>query len=225
MVSDNGPQYTADAYSKFAQEYQFEHVTSSPYFPQSNGEAERAVGTIKNLLEKSNDPYLALLSYRTTPLQLGYSPAQLLMSRILRSTVPTTQSQRAPKVLDPKWVKTQDQKIKDRQKKNFDCHHGARELPPLAPGNAVWIPDRAEEASVEEEVGPQSYCVTTPDGSYRRNRRDIIRLPDPPEVETTNSTDQPETVALTQSQLPELIEPRRSNRTSRPPERLNPGCV
>ena len=73
---------------------------SSPYFPQSNGEAERAVGTIKNLLKKSGDPYLALLSYHTTPLQLGYSPSELLMSRVLRSTVPTTRKQRAPKVVD-----------------------------------------------------------------------------------------------------------------------------
>ena len=75
MVSDNGLQYTSDAYAKFAQKYQFQHVMSSPYFPQSNGEAERAVGTIKNLLKKSNDPYLALLSYCTAPLQIGYSPS------------------------------------------------------------------------------------------------------------------------------------------------------
>ena len=41
VISDNGPQYASKAYKKFAEEYQFKHVTSSPYFPQSNGEAAR----------------------------------------------------------------------------------------------------------------------------------------------------------------------------------------
>lgn len=71
VISDNGPQYSAEAYARFAQGYHFKHVTSSPYFPQSNGEAERAVRTIKELLKKSKDPYLALLAYRTTPLEVG----------------------------------------------------------------------------------------------------------------------------------------------------------
>ena len=56
VFSDNGPQYTADAYEKFACDYQFEHKTSSPYFPQSNGEAERAVKTVKEMLKRSKDP-------------------------------------------------------------------------------------------------------------------------------------------------------------------------
>ena len=52
VISDNGPQYSSEAYASFAREYQFEHVTSSPHYPQSNGEAERAVQTIKSLLKK-----------------------------------------------------------------------------------------------------------------------------------------------------------------------------
>ena len=39
VVSDNGPQYSSEAYAEFARHYQFEHVTSSPRYPQSNGEA------------------------------------------------------------------------------------------------------------------------------------------------------------------------------------------
>ena len=56
LMSDNGPQYSSAIFSKFAKEYNFQHVTSSPKFPRSNGEAERAVRTVKELLEKAPDP-------------------------------------------------------------------------------------------------------------------------------------------------------------------------
>ena len=69
VSSDNSPQFRSDVYRKFAINYQFNHVTSSPYFPQSNGEAECAVGTKKNLLKKEGDPYLALLAYRSDWIQ------------------------------------------------------------------------------------------------------------------------------------------------------------
>jgi len=152
VISDNGPQYDSEAYATFAKDYQFHHITSSPYFPQSNGEAERAVGTVKNLLKKSDDPYLALLSYRATPLQNGYSPSELLMCRILRTTVPSTRSQRVPKVPDAVSLRAKDERLKSRQKLNFDSHHGARELPPLAPGDTVWVPYCESEGSAGKEV-------------------------------------------------------------------------
>ncbi len=74
VISDNGPQYASQQYTKFAEDYGFVHKTSSPYHPQGNGEAERAVKTIKSLFKKDGDPYLALLAYRSTPLEIGYTP-------------------------------------------------------------------------------------------------------------------------------------------------------
>ena len=54
----NGPQYSASTFTQFAKEYGISQITSSPRYPQSNGAAERAVKTVKALLEKN--PYLAL---------------------------------------------------------------------------------------------------------------------------------------------------------------------
>ena len=77
LTSDDEPQYTADMFKTFAKQYGFTHLTSSPRYPQGNGAAERAVRTVKSLLEKSDDPYVALMSYRSTPLENGYSPEKL----------------------------------------------------------------------------------------------------------------------------------------------------
>ena len=52
-------------------------ITSSPHFPSSNGQTERAVQTVKNLLKNSTDPFLTLLSHRATPLPwYGRSPSE-----------------------------------------------------------------------------------------------------------------------------------------------------
>ena len=112
----NGPQFS-EAYAQFAQEYGFKHAPSSPNHLQGNGEAERGVQTIKNLLKKEGDPYLASLAYRLTPLEIGYRPSELLMSRKLCTTVPMTEDQRKPKTPDFSVVAVKDKRLKTRQKR------------------------------------------------------------------------------------------------------------
>ena len=78
----------------------FSISTSSPKFPRSNEEAEGAVQTAKSILKKEKDQAKALLAYRSTPFTCGYSPAQLLMDRIIRSTVPKFPAHLKPQRLD-----------------------------------------------------------------------------------------------------------------------------
>ena len=46
VISDNGPQFTSEDLRQFSKQYCFSHKTSSPYHPQGNEEAERAVQTV-----------------------------------------------------------------------------------------------------------------------------------------------------------------------------------
>ena len=80
LVTDKGPQFALQSCKDFADTYSFQHVTSSPLFTQSNGQAERTAQTMKKMLRDSNDPYMAILTYRSTPFPwCKHSSAELLM--------------------------------------------------------------------------------------------------------------------------------------------------
>ena len=49
LVTDNGPQFSSNEFQVFAKSLSFNHVTTSPRYPQSNGKAENAVRTVKRL--------------------------------------------------------------------------------------------------------------------------------------------------------------------------------
>lgn len=131
MRSDNGPQYCSSEFMSFASSYGFQHLTSSPKFPQSDGQAERSVQTVKNLLKKSDDPYTSLLSYRASPLSwCDLSPAEL-RGRRLRTSVPQTDNMLMPQWPYLKCFRELDQKQKEKQKQNFDSRHLVKNLPPI----------------------------------------------------------------------------------------------
>ena len=130
LNSDNGPQYASEEFRKFVGVYSFQHVTSSPRYPQSNGAAERAVQTIKSSMKKEDDPYLGLLAYRSSPLGNRVSPGELLMGRKLRSTVPAHPNVLQPKLPNSVQIRQKEGELKASSKFNFDRKHRAKELPP-----------------------------------------------------------------------------------------------
>lgn len=177
IVSDNGPQFASFEFKKFAKDYGCIHTTSSPRYPQSNGEAERAVQTIKNIMKKSEDLYTAMLLYRATPLQNGFSPAELLMSRKLQTKVPIL-----PKLLKPHTPhsptfqgKEDVQKIKQRY--YYNSRHRARPMSTLHPGSSVYVRDLDRHGIISaHHHNPRSYLIQTDQGKIRRNRSHLIDI-------------------------------------------------
>ena len=108
LVTDNGPQFVSQEMKEFAKTYDFKHITSSPRYSQSNGQAERAVQTVKRLFKCSQDLYLSILNYNASPMPwCNLAPSELLMGRKLRTTVP-----QITKHLLPKWHFLRDLKHK-----------------------------------------------------------------------------------------------------------------
>ena len=176
LISDNGPQYSGNAFREFAKSYEFEHITSSPRYPQSNGLAERAVGTVKRMLIKSKDPYLALLAYRTTPLENGYSPSELLMGRRLQSTLPIVNDELQPRQANNELLRQREIQYKQRQKFNYDKRHRASNLEKLEPNDNVYVKDQQTWGKVKQEANtPRSYIIETQKGDVRRNRRHLAK--------------------------------------------------
>ena len=186
VVSDNGPQFSSKQFKTFQTSWQFEHVTSSPGYAQSNGGAERAVRIAKSLMKKAvedgADPYLSLLNHRNTPRDtiLG-SPAQRLMSRHTKTLLPMAEEQLKPEVKDPEVIQKRLQHYKCLQKKSYD--RGARNLPVLKQGDVVRI--RGEKGFpqkgviIEKSKYPRSYLVKSSSGTYRRNRRHLLKVEEP----------------------------------------------
>ncbi|UYV66853.1 K02A2.6-like, partial [Cordylochernes scorpioides] len=191
VVSDNGTQFgAAREFSNFARQYGFTHVTSSPRFSQSNGMAEAGVKIAKLILKKNQDPSLGLLEYRSTPLENGYSPAELLMGHKLRTTLPIAPDNLNPKLVDSQTLKRKEGRRRKDMKSRYDRRCGATEMEELSEGDTVWITDMRIWGIVKKKAStPRSYMVDTPVGTLRRNRfhlrkGDTVQYPADPSTPT-----------------------------------------
>nr|XP_022322992.1 uncharacterized protein K02A2.6-like [Crassostrea virginica] len=178
--SDNGPQFSSFEFRDFCNDFDIKHVTSSLHFQSSNDAAERAVQTVKRLWRKSADKQLALLNYRTTPLEdVNLSPSQLLMGRRPRNTLPAASDILRPKGQNLDRIKPSLQSVKDKQKASFDIKCRNKELLPLYPTDPVRImPQQGERkwvpgTIVRHHEAPRSYVVQVGNRQLRRNRKHL----------------------------------------------------
>ena len=238
LITDNGPQFASAEFAVFAKSWMFQHITSSPYHPQSNGKAENAVKTVKRLFTKCREScqseFLALLDWRNTPTEgVGASPAQRLMGRRCKTLLPVVGT-----LLQPRYSNDEEMRAlmgqKERQRFYYDKH--AKPLQPIhqgdtvrmrLPGQRTWSPD-----TCMSQVGPRSYEVKVGESIYRRNRRQLVRSNEPPVPDTLEmvpSTSEPEQAELpsqspnspVSQHQPAPQSLRKSQRIRRPPVRLN----
>ena len=184
LVSDNGSQYKSYKFNNFAREWEFNHTTSSPRYPKSNGLAESSVKTVKNMMKKclaSNlDVKKALLSIRNTPLSCGRSPAELLMNRTLRDNMP-----RLPTLTNTKTAGSRDlmaERNKQKQQHDKHIHQQAHINKEFLPGQHVAIQDHVTKewsirGKIIQEVAPRSFDILVNNkNTLRRNQRHMRKI-------------------------------------------------
>lgn len=177
VVTDNGPQFASQEFEKFAASWRFEHRTSSPHYPRSNGQAEAAVKTMKQIMRRAeadkSDVYKAILDHRNTPRQsTGLSPAEILLNRPTRmASLPSAQP---PTRADKKAMKA-----RNKHQEQVKAHHDltSRDLPPLPTGTRVWflqgnnLKKDWQKGNITGRQGNRSYHIRAATGGhYRRNR-------------------------------------------------------
>jgi len=180
MITDNSP-FACSEFLKFADSWNFQLVTSSPIYPQSNGQAERAIQTVKRLMKKAyeagEDLSKALLHLRATPIaNMNFSPAQIFFNRRIRTDLPAMPDT----FMSGDVTNARHQLLRKQDMEKFYADRGSRELQALNPGETVRIQlgERLLPGRVLEELPapPRSYRVISTDGNeYRRNRRDLIQ--------------------------------------------------
>ena len=145
--SDNGPPFNFNEFSAFAAMYEFEHVTTSPEYPQSNGRVENAVRTSKDLMKKTastnSDLQLALLAWQNTPTEgMKSSPGQRTFGKRTRTLLPNTRE-----LLEPHLVRdVRERKLrrKEVQTRYFN-RNAKKKLPSLTEGDVVRLKLQASD--------------------------------------------------------------------------------
>lgn len=165
----------------------------------------------------------------------GFSPAELLMGRRIRTSLPTATSNLRPKIPEDKSVREREKERIIQQKRNYDKHHGTRQLRELVPGEEVWIVDKRTTGTVvRKDSSPRSYIIETAKGQLRRNRfqlsplaishmDDLQDVSTQQDAETASERGQQQPVEEVHEQQPELPPGSaltRSGRLSKPPKRL-----
>ena len=118
------------------------HTTSSLFLPNANGEAERAMQTAKRLL-RQGDPWLALLINRNTIISAtGRSPTQLLVSRHVKTNLPTPPSVLRSCHSSPEDIRENDNKAKLSYARHYDNNNkprlGLQLVISIQPGDGQW---------------------------------------------------------------------------------------
>lgn len=160
-----------------AEEWGFQHTSSSPNYPSSNRLAESSVKIVKALMKKNHegkaDFQRSPMIYRSAPLQNGLSPAQMLMGQRIRTNLSIHQERLQEQTKSKpqnKNIKTNKNWITIRKRKTYKSSSLEIKVCILNHVRGTWM----QQGCVGKEPVPHPYEIQTERGATRkRNRVDL----------------------------------------------------
>jgi len=135
IVSDNGPQFVTEKFQHYCMSRGIQHITTAPYHPCSNGEAERLAQTFKNYIDKADPRTVTelqdcvvnfLAGYQATPHSVtNQTSSEMLNNRRMHTRLD---------LLHPCQPVTN--KALPHQKQNYDVHAKPKQF---LIGDPIWI--------------------------------------------------------------------------------------
>lgn len=206
ITSDNGTCFTSAVFGDFCRINGIKHICTAPYHPASNGQAERAVQTIKAGLRKTTEGDLetrlfrVLAQYRMTPHAVtGQSPSELLMGRRPRTRFDLLVPNLADRVLS-------------KQSKMKDIHDPRVAQTQFYCGDSVWALNMAGTPKwlpgvLEDRTGPVSFTVRLTDNRLWRRHSDHLRPRFPHETPPAEAPTPEAPTPLPTPMVPEALTP------------------
>ncbi|CAB4016743.1 Retrovirus-related Pol poly from transposon [Paramuricea clavata] len=165
VVSGNGPQYDSDEFQAFAKSFGFKHTRTSPHHPQSNKKVAPIIIWLFSTFETRRRKDI-----------IQSSPAQRMMNRRTRTTLPTSKNLLKPRLTGNNGTNIAKKQAKQQHYYNrgaktlAQLHEGDRfKFQPFGLGKKKW-----SDVKVIREVRPRSYEVEANDRIYIRNRKHRI---------------------------------------------------
>ncbi|GFV97975.1 uncharacterized protein K02A2.6 [Trichonephila clavipes] len=232
LFSDNGASFTSYEFRHFLKLNNIKHITSAPYHPATNGQAERIVQLFKASLKSSRGDsgdlnvklQRFLLQYRITPHSLtGEFPSALFLKRCIRTRLDLFKPKLRDKVVQKQSSRLDTESIlhefQEGEKvarhvdqirkcgKSIELSQAATEIPIY--DKELNFPDEPVSDDVAESEPPAPVPEVVPD------HKDVP-------VPATPSDDIPPKPVPDASGKPKTDVPlRSSNRIRRPPKRLD----
>lgn len=249
IFSDGGPQFRSQEFINFCKEWRIDPQTSSPHYPQSNGIAENAVKAMKRLIHctfdvkkggvKPDEWTKAILLYKNTPRGPSkLSPAEILFGRILRDGVPASRLHYLPQHAAAIQRRYDEQQRYTEGKLKCDDVATTRRF---EVGDRVYVKDYRTNRWTGNGcisglgMNNREFWVTMDSGAvYRRNRsflrhaKDVQPTPTPtrtPQDKPKGPNTTPNAGRRVRFENEAKIDTRRSTRTTKPPERFQPGTA
>ncbi|XP_023210631.1 uncharacterized protein K02A2.6-like [Centruroides sculpturatus] len=216
IVSDNGTAFTSCEFRNFLNNNGIQHITTAPFHPSSNGQAERMVQFTKQALKKMKGADMGLklarmlISQHVTPSSAtGVSPAELLMGRKLRTCI------------DNCYPSTKEGSIEEARRKSPNRAFRVGDPVYVRSFNSTenWTP-----ADITDVRGNVTYSARTEDGQIIKRHTDQIRprFPEETTAKPTNEESPPNDKSDVEEQVSDEVEPSLDAPTSNPREDRQP---